>query len=235
MTINNTIESYRKRRKNLLPFILGGFVILLVVAGIVLLVVSLNGGGGITLFASKTPTPTTTYTPTNTATITLTATITSTPTMTLSPTASAPYSYTVKEGDTLTSIIKSQNLGDNAIINILILNPNMNADLIKVGDVIILPPPNSPLLTPTPLPTNFPAGQRLSYLVLPGDSLGAIAAKFNSTVDAIVAANKTLLPTSATTIQPGWILLVPYKIATPVPTRAASLTPNATVTPTKTP
>ena len=226
MTINNTIESYRKRRKQRLPFILGGIVILLVVVGIVLLIVSISGGG-FTLFATKTPTPTNTLTPTNTQPPTETPTITLTPTITFTSTASEAFSYTVKEGDTLTSIIQAQALGENAIINILILNPGINPDLITVGDVIILPAPNSPLLTPTPLPTGLPAGTRISYLVLPGDNLGLIAAKFNSTVDAIVLANKTLLGTS-TVIHPGWTLLVPINIATPVPTRVRSLTPTKT-------
>jgi LysM repeat protein len=233
MTINNTIDSYRKRRNQQLPLILGGIVVLLVVVGIIFLVVSLSGGG-LTLFATKTLTPTHTFTPTNTFVPTNTPTTTETPTITSTPTASAAFNYTVKSGDTLTSIIQAQGLGDNAIINIMILNPGINLDLIQSGDVIILPAPNSPLLTPTPLPTGLAAGTRISYLVLPGDSLGLIATKFNSTVDAIVAANKTLLGTS-TVIHPGWTLLVPINIATPVPTRKAAATATATVTPTKTP
>jgi LysM repeat protein len=233
MTINNTIDSYRKRRNQKLPVILGGIVVVLVVVGIIFLVVSLSGGG-LKIFATKTPTPTNTYTPTNTFIPTDTPTTTETPTITFTPTASSAFNYTVKSGDTLTSIIKDQGLGDNAIINIMILNPGINLDLIKPGDVIILPAPNSPLLTPTPLPTGLAIGARISYLVLPGDSLGLIATKFNSTVDAIVAANKTLLGTS-TVIDPGWTLLVPINIATPVPTRKAAATATATVTPTKTP
>jgi len=233
MTINNTIGSYRKRRNQRLPLILGGIVVLLVVVGIIFLVVSLTGGG-LTLFATKTPTPTNTFTPTKTLVPTQTSTITDTPTITSTPTASAPFNYTVKEGDTLTSIIQAQGLGDNAIINIQALNPSLNLDLIKPGDVIILPAPNSPLLTPTAVPTGLSPGTRISYLVMPGDNLGLIANKFNSTVAAIVAANKTLLGTS-TVIHPGWTLLVPVNIATPVPTQKASMTPTVTVTLTKTP
>ena len=233
MTVNNTIGSYRKRRNQRLPLILGGIVVLLVVVGIIFLIVSLTGGG-LTLFATKTPTPTNTFTPTNTPIPTQTSTITDTPTITSTPTASAAFNYTVKAGDTLTSIIQAQALGDNAIINILRLNPGINLDLIKPGDIIILPAPNSPLLAPTAVPTGLNPGTKISYLVLPGDSLGLIANKFNSTVAAIVAANKTLLGTS-TVIYPGWTLLVPVNIATPVPTRKPSMTPTVTVTPTKTP
>ena len=233
MTINNTIDSYRKRRNQRMPLILGGIVVLLVVIGIIFLIVFLSRGGS-SLFATKTPTPSNTFTPTNTLVPSNTPTITETPTVTPTPTASAAYNYTVKSGDTLTSIIKDQGLGDNAIINIMILNPGINLDLITPGDVIILPAPNSPLLTPTPVPNGLAPGTRISYLVLPGDSLGLIATKFNSTVAAIQAANKTLLGTS-TVIHPGWTLLVPINIATPVPTRKSSTTVTATVTPTKTP
>jgi LysM repeat protein len=62
---------------------------------------------------------------------------------------------------------------------------------------------------------------------MPGDSLGAIAAKFNSTVAAIIQANPTLLKDGeASIIYPGWTLLVPINIATPVPTAAPTLTPT---------
>ncbi|MBI4733069.1 MAG: LysM peptidoglycan-binding domain-containing protein [Chloroflexi bacterium] len=86
--------------------------------------------------------------------------------------------------------------------------------------------------TPTPLPTGLTPGSRISYFVLPGDSLGAIAANFNSTVDAIVAANKALFPdTTKLDIFPGWTLLVPINLVTPVPTATITATPSATATP----
>jgi LysM repeat protein len=232
MTIKGTIDSYRKRRTQGLPLILGAGAVLLVVIGIIILVTSMSSGGGFTLFATKTYTPTTSFTPTDTATITETPTITSTPTITPTPTASAPYQYIVKEGETLTSIVELQGLGENAIINIIILNPGINPDLIKPGDVLILPAPNSPLLTPTPIPTGLARGARISHLVLPGESLGFIANKYLSTVDAIVNANRTLLKNGVnSTIYPGWLLVVPVNLVTPVP----SITPTRTPTPSSTP
>jgi LysM repeat protein len=64
---------------------------------------------------------------------------------------------------------------------------------------------------------------------MPGDSLGAIANKFNSTVEAIVAANKTLLTDGATSvIYPGEQLLIPINLVTPVPTKSPTPTPTAT-------
>lgn len=242
MTIKKTIESYRKRRNKLMPLILGIAAILLVVAGVVIVMTSMNGGGIAKLFATKTPTPTITFTPSNTVPPTETPTITFTPTITATGTPSGPYSYAIQEGDTLTDIIEAHGLGDspNAILLIYILNPynpdnaqNPGIDPITgnifVGQTITLPNAGMELPTPTPLPTGLARGSRISYFVLPGDSLGAIAIKYNSTVDAIVTANKDLFPdTKVLDIYPGWTLLVPIELVTPV---AATPTPTATATP----
>jgi LysM repeat protein len=232
MTISNTIESYRKRRRKITPFIIGGAAILLVIVGIIILVTSMNGGGLAKLFATKTPTPTITPTPTNTSTPTETSTITSTPTETPTVTPSGPYLYTVKEGDYLSKIVQDQNLGNNGLILIYILNPTIDplTGNIFVGQKILLPPPNYPLPTSTPLPTGMAPGSRITYRVMAGDSLGSIAAKYNSTVDAIVLANKTLLTDATSPIYPGWLLLVPIDIATPVPTVVPTATPTFTPT-----
>jgi LysM repeat protein len=242
MTIGDTIDSYRKRRRQMLPLIIGAAAVLLVVVGIIIVVVSLSGGGGIRLFATKTPTPTITPSPTITPLPTEIPTETATPTITLTATASAPYPYLVKEGDTLTDIITAEGLGDNpnAIVLIYLLNPynptntanpgiNPQTGAIFVGQTITLPPANFPFPTTTPLPTGLAPSSRISYFVMPGDSLGAIAAKFNSTVDAIVQANSNLLTDGASSIiYPGWTLLVPINIVTPVPTATLAVTPTAT-------
>jgi LysM repeat protein len=233
MTINNTIESYRKRRNQLTPLLLGGLAILLVIVGIVIVVTSLRGGGLAKLIETKTPTPTITPLPTNTPTLTNTPTITSTPTITPTATPSSVYDYVVQEGDTLTSIVKAKNLGDNGLILIYILNPTIDpvTGNIVVGQTIKLPPPNYPIPTTTPLPTGLAPGTRINYLVMPGDSLGSIANKFLSTPDQIVLANKTLLAKgTSTVIQPGWILVVPINLVTAVPTKATTSTPTPTAT-----
>jgi LysM repeat protein len=233
MTINETIESYRKRRNRLTPLILGGVAILLVIIGIVIVVTSLRGGGLTKLIATKTPTPTITPVPTNTPTLTETPTVTPTPTITPTATPSSVYDYVVQEGDTLTSIVIAKNLGDNGLILIYILNPEIDpaTGFITVGQTIKLPPPNYPIPTSTPLPTGLPPGSRITYLVMPGDSLGSIANKLNSTIDAIVAANPTLLKDGAkSVIYPGEKLLVPINLVTPVPTKATTATPTPTAT-----
>jgi LysM repeat protein len=231
MTITNTIDSYRKRRKQQLPLILGGVAVLLVVVGIIILVVSLSRGG-FTLFPTKTPTPTITPSSTNTPTPTETHTITPTPTITTTPTASGIYSYVVKEGETLISIIQSQGLADtqNALVIIFMLNPTIDpvTDFITVGQTIRLPPPNYPLPTPTSLPTGLADGSKITYRVLSGDSLGSIANKLNSTIASILLLNKTALTNGDTSIiYPGQLLVVSINLVTPMPT----VIPTATATP----
>ena len=236
MTVNNTIESYRKRRNQLTPLILGGVAVLLVIVGIIIVVSSLRGGGLGKMLATQTPTFTVTPTATSTVTATETATITLTPTVTETATQSSIYDYVVKEGDNLTTIVAAQNLGPNGLILIYILNPTIDPanPLIYPGDTIKLPPPNYPIPTVTPLPTGLAPGSRITYLVMPGDSLGGIANKLNSTITAIVAANPVALKAGASSIiYPGEQLLVPINLVTPVPTKAtaATGTPTATTKP----
>jgi LysM repeat protein len=66
---------------------------------------------------------------------------------------------------------------------------------------------------------------KIQYLVLFGDSLGAIAVKFNSTVEAIRKENNL---TNENDISAGMILTIPVNLVTPVPTKA----PTAATTPT---
>lgn len=236
MSVNDTIESYRKRRNRLTPLILGSVAVLLVVVGIIIVVTSMHGGGLAKLLATKTPTPTVTPTQTNTSMPTDTVTITPSPTVTPTGTPSSPQNYVVQEGDTLTSIVASHNLGTNGLILIYILN-GTNIDpatgFITVGQTIIIPNPGMQLPTSTPLPTGLFPGTRINYRVMPGDSLAAIAIRMNSTVAAIVAANQATMKKDGanTVIYPGEVILVPINLVTAVPTKAVTATLTPTVTP----
>jgi hypothetical protein len=129
MTMNkptsDVISSYRRRRRAQGPFIIYGLAGLLVLAGLIMLVVWLTGPSQPlqTLFATDTPTPTITPSPTNTSTPTATATETLTPTVTFTPTPSAPFEYTVQEGEYLAMIVEKFGLGDNGVALITLLNP----------------------------------------------------------------------------------------------------------------
>ena len=223
----NVIDSYRKRRQQSVPFLIGGLAIVLVAIGIVALVLWLSGSNrpAFSFLATETPTPTITDTPTATATNTPTATetptVTVTPTETATPTASGPFVYEVQENDTLSSIADKYNVD---LLVLMALNNFTAESVIHVGDQILVPPPNLELDTPTPLPEGMRG--TIDYTVRSGDTLEGIAVRFNSTVDAIIAATDGL--DNANEIQTGQVIKVPVNIATPVPT--ATPGPAATLT-----
>lgn len=226
----NVIETYRKKRQQSVPFLLGGLAIILAAVGLVVLVVWFTGPNrpSITFFATETPTPTATFTATATATVTPTATSTTTPTNTptetATPTAAGPFVYTVAEGDNLFTIADKF---DVDVLVLMALNNLTFNSIIRVGDEILIPPPDLQLPTATTLPT----GMRgiIEYQVKLGDTLEAIAIRFNSTVEAILKENKDLK--NANEIYVGMILKIPVNIVTPIPTRTPGL--GATATPTQ--
>jgi LysM repeat protein len=229
---SDVISSYRRRRQQSNILFVYGAAGLLVLAGLILLILWLTGPSKplSALFATSTPTPTLTFTPTITPSPTDTPTDTPTPTATVSPTASAPFSYTVQEGDSLATIAQKFGLGDKGILLILQLNPQIDptTQLIRVGDQILIPNPGMELFTSTPVPANLPRGQLVPYIVQPGDTLAGIASLFNSTVDAIVTANNLA---NANAIQVGQQLKIPVNLVTPTATRPPTSTPRTPTTP----
>jgi LysM repeat protein len=175
------------------------------------------------LFATETPTPTMTFTPTNTSTPTFTPTVTDTPTVTPTATFSMPFNYTVQAGDSLFLISEKYGLGEDGIQLILFLNPyaginestgfpigiDPQTQNILPGQVILLPNPGMELPTSTPIPSGLPKGTKLEYTVKAGDSLGAIASLFNSTIDDIITENKL---TDQKSIKVGDLFVITVKI-----------------------
>ncbi len=217
----NVIQSYRKRQQ-MGPFLIGGLAVVLVVVGIIILVVWLAGPNkpALALFATKTPTSTSTFTPTPvtpTATASMTSTVTDTPMPSITPTPTGPFEYTVLEGDTCFGIAEKFNVD---VLVLLALNNFQNTCPIQVGQKIYIPAPDTKLDTPTPIPTGFRGD--INYVVQSGDTLGTIAAKFNSTVDSITTKNKL----TSDSIQVGQTLIISVNIATAVPTQAPTSTPN---------
>ena len=233
---SNVISSYRKRRQQRGPFLAYGAIALAVI-GLILLVIWLMGPdrplGG--LFATDTPTPSLTSTPTNTLVPTSTGTITVTPTETSKPTPSAPFPYTVQEGDSLAAIVEKFNLGDDGIKLIIMLNPfnpetgggiDPVTKIVYPGLQLLLPYPGMPFPTTTPIPAGLPRGTKIEYEVEAGDTLAGIAAKFNSIVEEIMKENDI---EDANALFVGQILKIPINLVTATATLPSTSTP---VTPT---
>ena len=222
----SVINSYRKRQQ-MGPFVIWGLAIVLVVVGILLLILWLSGPSKPLsgLFATETPTPTMTFTPTVTFTSTATSTITLTPTDTATPTPSSPFTYIVQEGDSLDSISKNFNLGDNGIPLILLLNPAITnqGGVIYVGQEITVPNPGMEFPTSTPIPPDLPRGTKVDYVVQAGDTLAGIASEFNSTVDDIVKDNNL---DNANSIYVGQPLVIRVNLVTPTITKPPTITPT---------
>ncbi|MEI8131217.1 MAG: LysM peptidoglycan-binding domain-containing protein [Leptolinea sp.] len=221
----NVIDSYKKRQQTM-PFIIGGLAGVLILGGVVLLVFWFSGPNKPGLFATVTSTSTLTFTPTPvppTATITLSPTLepTSPPADTATPTG--PWEYTVKDGDWCQKIADENSTVVRALT---LLNPTLgSACNIKVGQKILIPAPGAILPSETPLPPNIKAGTIIEYAVNPGDTIGKIAAKFNSLAETIMTNNKILDPNLIYAGQP---LKIPVNIVTVVPTRVPTITPGGT-------
>ncbi|OGN88992.1 MAG: hypothetical protein A2Y88_09800 [Chloroflexi bacterium RBG_13_48_10] len=236
------IEAHRKRqqmRQGTPMAVMIGAAILLI-AGAAALIFWLLGDNSPLKAATPTPTVTTaptstaTATPlpaTNTPTITPTTLPTDTPTPTVTETPSGPFEYTIQEGDTLGDI--ATRFGTD-IPTLLALNPSIDPVtlIIFVGQKILVPPPDMEMPTATAVSTTVPPGTLISYTVLPGDSLGAIAVRFNSTVEEIVEENDL---DNANDINAGDILKIPVNIATPVPTATVGTVFPTVIIPTNTP
>lgn len=225
------IDSYRKRQEQArrAPVMLGVAAGLLVVgAAVIIFWLSGSGVPSIALFATDTPTPTitstATATPTETPLPTETPTSTATPTETVTPTASGPFTYDVQEGDTLFGI--AERFQVDLLVLIAINNLDPQDPVIRIGDQLTIPGPDTTLPTATSVPLSVRRGTLVDYYVQTGDTLAIIAEKFNSTVDDIITENELEDPNN---IFIGQLLRIPVNMVTPVPT--STITATATQSP----
>ena len=79
---------------------------------------------------------------------------------------------------------------------LLALNNFGNACPITPGQKIMIPVEGQELPTETPLPIDTAKGTRINYTVKSGDILAVIAARYNSTVEAIIAIKENNLTTA---------------------------------------
>jgi LysM repeat protein len=228
----DVIESYRKRQKQAqkAPIMLGVAAGLLVV-GAAALIFWLIGPGlpQMSFMATETPTPTVTFTPTSTSTSTPnpteTPTSTPTPTETLTPTPSGPFVYEVLEGDSLFTIAEKFKV--DLLVLIAINNLDGTNPIIRVGDKLTIPGPDTQLPTSSPIPLSMRRGTLVEYTVQTGDTLAIIADKFNSILEEIVKENKLSDPNA---IFVGQKLNIPVNLVTPIPTSTPGPSPTSSLT-----
>jgi peptidoglycan endopeptidase LytF len=106
------------------------------------------------------------------------------------------FAYTIKAGDTLFSLAIQFNTTVNSI---LALNPGLDPNNLRVGQIICIPGP-----TPTQ-PGRCPAGS-FEYTIKSGDTLYNLAIRYNTTVEAIMAINPGINPNN---LQIGQIICIP--------------------------
>ncbi|MCL5998291.1 MAG: LysM peptidoglycan-binding domain-containing protein [Chloroflexi bacterium] len=225
-----------------------GAVIVILVLGAVLLLRNAGGTGlpatvptSTTVAATQLPTVAPSWTPEAQATQTeiVAPTDTTEPPTSVPPpptdTPVAPEEYEVQSGDTCGGIATKYGVSLDSFL--ALNNLDENNCLIRVGEKLLIPPPTptagpSPTLpagvTPQPSGTPEPTATlppQIIYQVNSGDTCSEIAAKYQMTVDELIAQNGLDVDC---TLQIGQVLTLTFAIPTP----AVSPTPNVAQTPT---
>jgi len=142
------------------------------------------------------------------------------------PTPIPPLVHQVQEGETLIDIAA---LHDTTVAAIAALNPDVDAELILPGQILLIPVPTptpGPTSTldpsvPTPTPPDY-----IVHIVAPGETLSTIAEKYDVSMASIRAASE--LPPGDDTIFVNQSLTIP--LGTPMPSPTPTVDPNATAT-----
>jgi LysM repeat protein len=211
-TARDIVDDYRRRQQFTRNAIfVAGFVVIVVTA-IVLFLLLRQSAPGASPAADESETPAMT----ETAPATPTASETPPPTETTAPVLSdtpplegtaarsGTSTYVVQEGDTLATIAERFNIDFQTLLS---LNPDIDPDLIVVGQELVVPPEQGAAGSATPVPEGFSG--LIEYEVVSGDTLLEIANRFNSSVAAIVAENGL---ENANDIQVGVVLQIPANV-----------------------
>ena len=111
--------------------------------------------------------------------------------------------YTIQAGDTFFAIAQRYGVTVEAL---LIANPTVNPNALYIGQLICIPPRP----TPPPPPSTCPTGT-FAYTIVSGDTYYRLAIRYNTTIEAITAANPSVNPNA---LQIGQIICIP---GTPTP------------------
>ncbi len=206
----------RLNLKNLLLQILSSLIGLVLLAGMV--------WGFMTLVrrASRpalSPTPIQEMLPTSSPTIA--ATDTPIPTATAGPTATPlpPIQHTVKAGETLSGIAVQYQV---TVQDIQLLNNLGNEDIIRVGQVLLIPPRGATPIPPTSPPAGPTAGT-IIHVVQSGETLLGIAQRYGVPMSTIQNLNNIADPER---LQVGQQLIIPVNATSAPPTAYLTPTPS---------
>ncbi|MDY6877329.1 MAG: LysM peptidoglycan-binding domain-containing protein [Chloroflexota bacterium] len=195
----------------------------------VLLGLAILAAGGFGLYTLLTAEPeqaSPTRIPTNTPTATVfpTSAPTHTPTIALTPTPVPPRVHQVQEDETLIVIAVAY---DTTVEAILALNPDVDPELLQVGQILFIPAaaPGSASTPEASTPTAMP-GDFIIHVVASGETLISIADEYGVSVEAIRLAND--LPPDDDTIHVNQSLVIPMGSLTPSPTPAMDLSGTPT-------
>ncbi|MEM7093486.1 MAG: LysM peptidoglycan-binding domain-containing protein [Actinomycetota bacterium] len=114
-----------------------------------------------------------------------------------------PFVYTIQEGDLLGSIATKFNVTPDVILR---ANPDLNANVLFAGDTIRIPGATTVNTIDEDREAARDAGEPIDYVIVEGDSLGAIATTWTVTIASIVESNPGLEPN---TLQIGQLIVIP--------------------------
>jgi LysM repeat protein len=184
------------------------------------------GFGFYTLMTNSPQPVTPTASPTRTPTATPTGTPIPTPTASSTPTPAPPRSHQVQVAETLSEIAEEYGV---TVEEILALNPDVDPQLLQVGEVLLVPPAAAGATTAPPdldgsatPPTGY-----IVHIVEPGETLSEIAEREGVSMESIRLAND--MEPYDNTIRASQLLIIP--LGTPEPTPTATVDPDSTPSP----
>jgi len=119
------------------------------------------------------------------------------------------FAYTIVGGDTLYSLAARYNTTVQAIVA---ANPGIDPNYLRIGQIICIPRTSSP----APCPPNT-----FSYTIVGGDTLYSLAARYNTTVQAITDVNPGIDPNS---LRIGQIICIPRTTPSACPSGTTAYT-----------
>ena len=135
-----------------------------------------------------------------------------------------PQTHVVAKNETFSSIAKKYGVTVKAVQD---ANPGVDPRKLQINQKLNIPPPTvaaeSPGLAPSP---DAGVGEHV-YTVVSGDTLGGIARKFGTSVNALMSANNL----RTTRIRVGEKLKIPGKAPAPAATEPAPVAPPVTTPP----